>query len=179
MADGRACAPLEDFPLLAAHAAGGPPLAYLDNAATTQKPSCVLDAMDDFYRTACGNPHRSAHALAAAATRLGNASSMSPEELSALAGRLDEINATHLDKRIPVSGTQKELKTLAQAINAMLDRINEAYRSQMRFVSDASHELRTPISVIQGYANLLDRWGKDDPDTMQEAIDPGDWRNPG
>ena len=109
--------------------------------------------------------------LAAAATRLGNASSMSPEELSALAGRLDEINATHLDKRIPVSGTQKELKTLAQAINAMLDRINEAYRSQMRFVSDASHELRTPISVIQGYANLLDRWGKDDPDTMQEAID--------
>ena len=88
--------------------------------------------------------------LAATATRLGNASSMSPEELSALAGRLDEINATHLDKRIPVSGTQKELKTLAQAINAMLDRINEAYRSQMRFVSDASHELRTPISVIQG-----------------------------
>ena len=69
MADGRACAPLEDVPLLAAHAAGGPPLAYLDNAATTQKPSCVLDAMDDFYRTACGNPHRSAHALAAAATR--------------------------------------------------------------------------------------------------------------
>ena len=69
MADGRACAPLEDFPLLTAHAAGGPPLAYLDNAATTQKPSCVLDAMDDFYRTACGNPHRSAHALAAAATR--------------------------------------------------------------------------------------------------------------
>ena len=59
--------------------------------------------------------------LAAAATRLGNASSMSPEELSALAGRLDEINATHLDKRIPVSGTQKELKTLAQAINAMVE----------------------------------------------------------
>ncbi|OUN19406.1 two-component sensor histidine kinase [Flavonifractor sp. An82] len=107
--------------------------------------------------------------LATAASRLG--SSMSPEELQALAGKLDEINASHLDRRIPVTGTQKELKTLAQAINAMLDRINEAYRSQSRFVSDASHELRTPIAVIQGYASLLDRWGKDDPATRQEAID--------
>lgn len=109
--------------------------------------------------------------LAAAATRLGHGDHMSPEELKVLAGKLDEINATHLDARIDLPGQQKELKTLAQAINAMLDRINEAYQSQMRFVSDASHELRTPIAVIQGYANLLNRWGKDDPDTRQEAID--------
>ena len=109
--------------------------------------------------------------LAAAASRLGSGSAMSPEELQALAGKLDQINATHLDRRISVPGTQKELQALAAAINAMLDRINAAYRSQMRFVSDASHELRTPIAVIQGYANLLNRWGKDDPETRQEAID--------
>lgn len=104
MADGRACAPLEDFPLLAAHAAGGPPLAYLDNAATTQKPSCVLDAMDDFYRTACGNPHRSAHALAAAATRtyedarstVARFIGASPEETAFTSGATHALNTVAL-----------------------------------------------------------------------------------
>ena len=109
--------------------------------------------------------------LAAAAARLNSMAHMSRQELEALAEELDKINATHLDERIDLPGTQKELQSLAEAINGMLDRINAAYQSQMRFVSDASHELRTPIAVIQGYANLLSRWGKDDPAVLQESID--------
>lgn len=96
---------------------------------------------------------------------------LSMKEMQTLASKLDNINASRLDTRISVDGTQQELKKLASAINGLLDRINEAYRSQVRFVSDASHELRTPISVIQGYANLLDRWGKNDPKALQESID--------
>ncbi|MPM40363.1 Adaptive-response sensory-kinase SasA [bioreactor metagenome] len=93
-----------------------------------------------------------------------------PGKMEALAGKLEGINASKLDTRIQVDDTQEELKNLARAINSMLDRINESYRAQVRFVSDASHELRTPISVIQGYANLLDRWGKNDAKTLQESI---------
>jgi len=92
-------------------------------------------------------------------------------ELKSLAGALGDIDVDRLDRRIAVDSTQHELKDLATAINDMLNRINQSYQTQVRFVSDASHELRTPISVIQGYVNLLDRWGKEDEKVMQESID--------
>lgn len=92
-------------------------------------------------------------------------------DLKTLAGALGDIDAERLDRRIALDATQHELKDLAEAINDMLNRIHLSYQSQVRFVADASHELRTPISVIQGYANLLDRWGKQDEKVMQESID--------
>lgn len=56
-----------DFPILDTKM-NGHPLVYLDSAATTQKPVQVLDAMDDYYRTANANVHRGAYAIAADAT---------------------------------------------------------------------------------------------------------------
>ena len=69
-----------------------------------------------------------------------------------------------------MDGIQNELKDIAQTINSMLDRLELSYETQKQFVSDASHELRTPIAVIQGYVNMLDRWGAEDPEVLEESV---------
>lgn len=81
-----------------------------------------------------------------------------------------KLSANNLSDRISVEGAKNELKDLALVINSMLDRIELSYNSQKQFVSDASHELRTPIAVIQGYAGMLERWGKTDPEVLEEGI---------
>lgn len=80
------------------------------------------------------------------------------------------ISISALDTRLDVVQSHDELKDLAETFNDMLDRIESAYEHQNQFVSDASHELRTPIAVIQGYANMLNRWGKDDRAVLEESI---------
>ena len=92
------------------------------------------------------------------------------EKAKVLPGIIDGIDAGRLDTRIQIGELQDELKNVAVAINGMLDRINDSYAAQARFVSDASHELRTPIAVIQGYANMLDRWGTEDEKTLTESV---------
>lgn len=65
----------------------------------------------------------------------------------------------------------RELMGLETAVNNLITRMHESYRQQIRFVSDASHELRTPISVIQGYADMLKRWGSRDEKVLNESIE--------
>lgn len=90
--------------------------------------------------------------------------------ISDMAEMAATLSANNLSDRISVDGAKNELKDLAMVINGMLDRIELSYNSQKQFVSDASHELRTPIAVIQGYAGMLERWGKTDKDVLDEGI---------
>lgn len=92
-------------------------------------------------------------------------------------GGVDEAKFHDLEQAIEqidigdrLSTGDKDLQGLEDAINSMLTRMHDAYRQQAQFVSDASHELRTPIAVIQGYIKMLDRWGKDDETVLEESI---------
>lgn len=82
----------------------------------------------------------------------------------------ENISINNLKDRIEVKNSDDELNRLGSTFNKMIDRLQESFNRQAQFVSDASHELRTPVTVIQGYANLLDRWGKDDKEALEKSI---------
>lgn len=81
-----------------------------------------------------------------------------------------KIEVERMDKRIEVPPAQDELSELALTFNHMLDRLERGFNQQQRFVSDASHELRTPVTVILGYSDLLARWGRSDAKILEEGI---------
>lgn len=83
---------------------------------------------------------------------------------------VESIGAHNMHERIRVPDTGDELTELGTTFNSLLDRMDTAYTRQSKFVSDASHELRTPLTVIKGYVELLDRWGKSEPEILEEAI---------
>lgn len=65
------------------------------------------------------------------------------------------IRVEDLSQRIEISAGNSELDQLASEFNLMLDRIQEAFKSQQRFVDDAGHELRTPLTIIMGHFDLM------------------------
>ncbi|MCR4962394.1 MAG: HAMP domain-containing histidine kinase [Firmicutes bacterium] len=82
----------------------------------------------------------------------------------------DAIANLDADESSRLSLGDSELLGIEAAINNLLTRIREANRQQARFVNDASHELRTPLAVIGGYADMLERWGKNDEKILNESI---------
>ncbi|MDR1571006.1 MAG: HAMP domain-containing histidine kinase [Clostridiales Family XIII bacterium] len=75
------------------------------------------------------------------------------------------------DAKIFIDSAEDELREYARAFNGMSARVSEHIEKQRRFVSDASHELTTPLAVIAGHADMLRRWGRDDPALLSAGLD--------
>ncbi|WP_409342943.1 ATP-binding protein [Paenibacillus sp. MBLB4367] len=90
--------------------------------------------------------------------------------LRLLAETMRSIKQRGLQERVQVVENRDELSVLTSMFNDMMDQLEQAFLRQQQFVEDASHELRTPISIIEGHLSLLQRWGKQDPVILEESL---------
>lgn len=90
--------------------------------------------------------------------------------LEAINTRTASITAANLDERLPVTNPHDELGRLAGIINGLLSRVDLAFRNQRQLVADASHELRTPIAIIRGEADVTMRRSTRDEHEYREAL---------
>lgn len=74
--------------------------------------------------------------------------------LGGFSNRVSQITESNLNERIEEKGVDKELLPLAASFNNMMTRIEDAFMKQRQFLSDASHELRTPTAVIKSYCDV-------------------------
>ena len=114
--------------------------------------------------------------LAIAAEAIGAAAASDPardayaDDQGKIRSLEQAISAASVDSPTVITG-DSDLRGIEVALNGLLRQMQEAKLQQMRFVSDASHELRTPIAVIQGYVGMLARWGKTDEAVLDESIE--------
>jgi signal transduction histidine kinase len=74
--------------------------------------------------------------------------------LKRITGTAKRVSEERLGERIPMTGPEDELRELGETLNSMLDRLALSFDAQRRFVANASHELRSPLTVIRSEAEV-------------------------
>ncbi len=92
------------------------------------------------------------------------------DPIKRLTAAVAQIGSERLDRRLRWR-RRDEVGRLAQAFDAMLDRLQSAFARERQFISDASHELRTPLTVINSNAQMLQRWGDRDPEVLKSSLE--------
>ncbi len=84
--------------------------------------------------------------------------------------KVKSISNQNFNSKIFIDSAEDELREYAYAFNQMSSKISAYIDNQKQFISDASHELVTPITVIVGHTDMLMRWGKDDAETLHAGL---------
>ncbi|MBD5606869.1 MAG: HAMP domain-containing histidine kinase [Candidatus Eremiobacteraeota bacterium] len=92
------------------------------------------------------------------------------EPIGRLSAAMGEIRSDRLSARLAWSDRDDELGRLAASFDAMLDRLEDGFARERQFISDASHELKTPLTVINANAQMLERWADRDPQIRAESL---------
>ena len=90
------------------------------------------------------------------------------EEIHDIIASINEENIE--TKRLLVPKKNDEFAVVSQQFNELLDKISFYISQQKHFVEDVSHELRTPVAIVEGHLKLLNRWGKNDPEVLEESL---------
>lgn len=81
-----------------------------------------------------------------------------------------QMTTEKLDGQLPITGQGDEIDELSRTFNELFLRIKADFDRERQFSSDVAHELNTPLTVISGQANLLLRWGKENPEQLEKSL---------
>ncbi|MCD6105357.1 MAG: HAMP domain-containing histidine kinase [Thermosipho sp. (in: Bacteria)] len=94
----------------------------------------------------------------------------SMKHLKNFVSELENIKGNDLGFRFLKPNTNDEIDELVEKFNELMDRVEKNYKLQEEFVSNVSHELKTPISNLIGYSEMLKRWGYKDKSILEESV---------
>ncbi len=91
--------------------------------------------------------------------------------INSMISTMKRIKENGMNERVPIKRHQDEMTELGTMFNELMDNLEKSFLQQKQFVEDASHELKTPLSVIHGHLSLINRWGKENPKVLERSIE--------
>lgn len=92
------------------------------------------------------------------------------KKLNNLSNTMKEVQEKGITSRVYIQNPKDEFDKVNIIFNEMMDSVEHSFVVQRQFVQDASHELRTPLTILKGHLKMLDRWGKNDHETLDKSL---------